>query len=157
MMRRLIVLISISVLVLTVSCGYRFVDPFPGKGYALGEVRNVTSEPGLDRILTQGFRDFGSFDQDSEYRLTVVVTRFEETVAAISSGGVPIRQSLRMEVSWKVQGYRESEGIFGREVATKTYPYSDDLAILDWNRSAALRLLANEAAEQVLGRLGATP
>ena len=156
-MRRLIVLTSILFFLLTVSCGYRFVDPFPGKGYALEEVRNVTSEPGLDRILAQGFRDFGSFDPHSKYRLTVVVTRFEETVAAISSGGVPIRQSLRMEVSWKVQGDRESEATFGKEAATKTYPYSDDPATLDWNRAAALRLLANTAAQQVLERLEAAP
>jgi len=156
-MRRLIVITTVLIFVLTTSCGYRFVDPFPGKAYALGEVKNVTAEPGLDRVLAKGFRECGSFDPDSKNRLTVVVTRFEETVAAISSGGVPIRQRLKMEVSWKVQGEQQSQATFGKEMATKTYPYSSDPAALDWNRSAALRFLANTAAERVLERLEASP
>ncbi len=156
-MMRFFAIAPLLFLLLTTACGYRFVDPFPGKGYVLGEVRNATSEPGLDRLLAEGLRESGSFDPGSKNRLTVVVTRFAETVAAISSAGAPIRQRLQMEVSWKVQGEQRPEATFGKETVDKTYPFSDDPAALDWNRSTALRFLANTAAERVLSHLEVSP
>lgn len=142
---------------LLAACGYRFVDPSPGGDYALTEVRNITSEPGLDRILTEGLHDLGTFNPRAKNRLTVIVTRFTEIVGSVSSSGKTIRERLKLEVEWKVQGADDSEAIFGKAAVTRTYPYSEDPVTLDWNRSAAIRLLANAAAEKVLDGLGGLP
>ena len=149
--------ISFVFLILIAGCGFRFVDPFPGKDYTLSDVRNVTAEPELDRILTEGFHEVGSFDPDSPNQLSVIVIRFEESVAAVDSDGLTVRQRLRMEVSWRVQRAHDSQAIFGKETVTKTYPYSNDPVSLDWNRSAAIRFLANSAAQRVMDRLEDSP
>jgi hypothetical protein len=142
---------------LAVSCGYRLVDPTPGDGYALIQVRNVTPEPGLDRTLTRELDDLGSFDPKARNRLSVVITRFEEAVGSVSAGGVTVRERLKLEVEWKVQGSDNSSSASGKETVTGTYPYSDDPVALDWNRSAAIRLLSNDAAQRILDQLERLP
>jgi hypothetical protein len=138
---------------LTASCGYRFVDPAPGEGYVLIDVRNVTPEPGLHSILARDLSDLGSFDPEAEYGLRVVVTRFAETVDSVSSGGITVRQGLKLEVEWRVQGSDNSAVESGMETATGTYLYSDDPTVLDWNRSAAISALSRAAAQRILERL----
>ena len=140
-----------------ISCGYRFVDPSPGGNYALAEVRNVTSEPDLDTIMTQALHDLGSFNPKGDNTLTVIVTDFQEGVAAVSSSGMIVRERLKIEVQWKIIGSDGSRGTFSRESFSKTYPYSNDPVTLNWNRSAAIRLLINSAADYILGGLGEYP
>ncbi len=42
----------------------------------------------------------------------------------------------------------------GTEVVDRSYPYSADLSTLDWNRSAAIRLLSEMAARSILDNFG---
>jgi len=154
MMRKTPVIVCIALLSLAVvSCGYRFVNTSPGEGYALAEVRNMTGEPGLDKMLEESFRGMGSFDSTAEKSLYVIVTGFGEAVAAVSSEGITVRERLKMDVEWKVRSPGGSQAIFGKETLSKTYPYSEDAASLEWNRSAAIRLLVNSAAERILDRI----
>ena len=62
-----------------------------------------------------------------------------------------------MEVSWKVEGTNEAQAAFGHESVHRSYPYSNDPTTLDWNRSAAVRLLARVGARKVFDSLGVTP
>lgn len=135
-------------------CGYRFVDPFPASDYALVSVRNASSESGLASILEGELRRNGGFQKRSVYRLSVTVTDFTETVESVSSSGSPVRQKLTMEVAWKVEGPSPSEATLGKDVSARSYPYSADPSTLDWNRSAAVRLLADMAARRILENLG---
>ncbi|MBN2720344.1 MAG: hypothetical protein JXR72_04490 [Proteobacteria bacterium] len=137
-------------LLVSFSCGYRFVHPYPYCACALENVGNATSEPGLDRVLEQAFREEGVFSPQSPDRLFIVVTRFEEVVDTVASGGITVRQKLRMEVSWKVQGEDPSRAVSGEETVAITYPYSGDAAQMDWNRAGAVRLMARDAARKVL-------
>lgn len=156
-MRTVIASSVVCLALVVVSCGYRFVDPSSGPNYALAEVRNITAEPGLDRILSDGLNDLESFHPEALNRLTIIVTHFDETVAAVDSEGLTIRERLKLEIDWKVQGADGSQATFGKEIVTKTYPYSEDPATLNWNRSAAIRLLTNSAAERILDRLKVLP
>jgi hypothetical protein len=62
-----------------------------------------------------------------------------------------------MEVAWKIEGARLAQAVLGNKVIDRTYPYSADLTTLDWNRNAALRLLAETAAREILEDIGARP
>jgi hypothetical protein len=157
MMNILVRALIVCLVLVTTSCGYRFVDPSPGGDYALINVRNATPESGLERILAERLRDLGSFNPKAKNRLTVIVTRFEEAVGTVSSGGTPVRERLKMDVQWKVQGPDDSRATYGKEAVTNTYPYSDDPVTLDWNRSAAIRFLVNSAVERILDRLEGPP
>jgi len=138
----------------TVGCSYRFVDSTPASDYALVSVRNATSEPDLASLLEEEMRRNGGFSRRSESRLSITVSNFTERVGSVSSGGIPVRQNLTMEVAWKVEGTQLKQATFGKEVAAQSYPYSADLPTLDWNRNAAIRLLTEKAARSVLERLG---
>jgi len=138
------------------SCGYRFVQPFPHSNCALEEVKNATPEPGIDRVLEKALREGGTFSPASSGRLFVVVTRFVEAVATVDSDGIPIRQKLSMEVSWRIQGEDPSRAVSGKETASGTYPFSREAVQLDWNRAGAIRLLAEEAAGRILDQVEAS-
>ncbi len=139
------------------SCGYRFVNPLPYCSCAIEEVKNTTPEPGVDRVLEKALREGGTFYPASSDRLFVAVTRFEEAVASVDSEGIPIRQKLSMEVSWVIRGEDQSGGPSGRETASVTYPYARQAVQLDWNRTGAIRLLAEEAARKILEQVEASP
>jgi len=141
----------------SVGCGYRFVDPLPASGYALASVRNATAEPGLAPGLEEALRSSGAFKGTSARELSVVITRFHEGVASVSSSGTALRQELTMEVAWKVKGPEDGQNPGGEETVVRTYPYSADAVTLQWNRSAAVRLLVRSAAASVLERLGEKP
>jgi hypothetical protein len=137
----------------TVSCGYRFVDPSPGGDYVLASVGNRTQEPGLDRMLKEKLNDLGSFNSNGDKSLSIVITRFEEAVSTINSEGKTVRERLKMDLEWKIQGTKSSRAASGKGTVTKTYPYTEDSAALDWNRSAAVGLLVDSAAELILDRI----
>lgn len=140
-------------LLVSFSCGYRFVHPYPHCACTLEAVENATSEPGLDRVLEQALREEGTFSSRSSDKLFVVVTGFGEVVDSVASGGVTVRQKLRMEVSWKVEGTDPSRAVSGKETVAMTYPFSGDAAQMDWNRAGAIRLMARDAARKVMERV----
>jgi hypothetical protein len=146
------ILLMITIFIQT-GCSYRFVDPFPASDYALARVGNSSPEPGLAPLLEEELRRNGGFKEHSAYRLSVTVTDFTETVESVSSSGSPVRQKLTMDIAWKVEGASSSETVFGKETAVRSYPYSADPSTLDWNRSAAVRLLAEMAARRILENL----
>jgi hypothetical protein len=150
-------IILVIILLFTAGCSYRFVDPFPASEFDLESVRNATSEPGLAGLLEDELRRNGGFKDSAIYRLNVAVTRFEESVDSVGSSGSPVRQKLVMEVAWKIEGARLAQAVLGNKVIDRTYPYSADLTTLDWNRNAALRLLAETAAREILEDIGARP
>ena len=130
-----------------------FVDPFPASDYALVRVANSSPETGLASLLEEELRRNGGFQERSLNLLSVTVTSFSETVESVSSTGSPLRQKLTMEVAWKVEAPSSSGAVFGKETAVRSYPYSDDPSTLDWNRSAAVRLLTEMAARRILDNL----
>ena len=146
----------LGILVLT-ACTYRFVDPFPARSYDLVSVANSTAEPGLGGVLQKEMRLKGGFTPGAQSRLYLTVTRFTQQVETVSSSGTPVRQKLSMEVAWKVEGVHRSQAVFGKETAREVYPYSLDAASLDWNRKAAVKLLAKAAADLVIRRLEGAP
>jgi hypothetical protein len=154
---RYLSLVLILLVLLPAGCSYRFVDPFPASEYALASVRNATGEAGLATLLEEEMLKYGGFKERSANRLSVTVTGFTETVESVSSDGIPVRQKLTMDVAWKVEGTQSAQTTFGKEVAVRSYPYSTDLSTLDWNRSAALRLLTEMAARNIFERLGEQP
>ena len=151
--RYLIVFMTLPVL-LTAGCSYRFVDPFPAGSYALVSVRNATTEAGLAPMLEEEMRRNADFRESSANRLSVMISGFTETVESVSSDGIPVRQKLTMDVTWKAEGKQSSSG---KEVVVRSYPYSKDPPTLDWNRSAAVRILTEMAARSVLENLGGQP
>ncbi len=146
---------AIGILVLS-ACTYRFADPFPARNYDLVSVANSTAEPGLSGILEEELRLKGGFTPGAQSRLYLTVTRFTEQVETVSSSG-PVRQKLSMKVAWKVEGEHRSEAVFGEETAKEVYPYSRDPSSLDWNRKAAVKLLAKAVADLVIRRLEGAP
>jgi len=142
---------------LQAGCAYRFVDLSRPSGYDLVSVRNTTAEAGLARMLEEEMRRNGGFRESSAERLSVTVSGFNESVESVSSSGSPVRQKLTMEVAWKVEGSKSAKVTFGKKVVTRSYPYSKDTSTLDWNRSAAVRLLTGLAARSVLEGLGRQP
>jgi hypothetical protein len=147
----------ISVLLVATACTYRFADPFPASKYDLVSVTNSTSEPGLSLVLEEELRIAGGFTPGSDARLYVAATRFTQQVETVSSDGTPVRQKLILDVAWKVEGSNRSEAVFGNETVKELYPYTADPASLEWNRKAAVKLLARAAAELVIRRLEGTP
>lgn len=154
MTNRCLGIITIFLVLFPVGCSYRFVDPFPASDYALVSVRNATGEAGLASLLEEEMRRRGAFKERSANRLSVTVTVFTEKVESVSSDGIPVRQKLTMDVAWKVEGTQPAQATFGKEVVVRSYPYSTVLSTLDWNRSAAVRLLTEMAARSILERLG---
>lgn len=154
MIRRYLSFFAIFLVLFPVGCSYRFVDPFPASDYALVSVRNATGEAGLASLLEEEMRRRGAFKERSANRLSVTVTVFTETVESVRSDGSPVRQKLTMDVAWKVEGTQPAQATFGKEVVVRSYPYSAVLPTLDWNRSAAVRLLTEMAARSILERLG---
>jgi hypothetical protein len=157
MTARLPIIFLIFALFAAGGCSYRFIDPFPASEYVLESVRNATSEAGLAGLLETELRRHGGFRKSGAYRLNVAIIRFEETVESVGSSGSPVRQKLLMEVAWKVDGSMLGQPALGSKVVDRTYPYSADLTTLDWNRGAALRLLAETAARSILEGLGVRP
>jgi hypothetical protein len=139
---------------LAAGCSYRFVDPYPAGDYVLVSVRNATSEAGLAPLLEEEMRRNADFRESSANRLSVMISGFTETVESVSSDGIPVRQKLTMDVTWKAEGRQSSSG---KEVVVRSYPYSKDPPTLDWNRSAAVRILTEMAARSVLENLGGQP
>ena len=157
MTSRYLGLFNICLILFSTGCSYRFVDPFPASDYALVSVRNATEEAGLASMLEEEMRRSGGFKERSANRLSVTITDFTESVESVSSDGIPVRQKLTMDIAWKVEGTLTAQATFGKEVVVREYAYSTDLTTLDWNRSAAVRLLTELAARSVFERLGGQP
>jgi len=157
MTHRYLSLFLILLVLVPAGCSYRFVDPFPASDYALVSVRNATEEAGLASMLEEEMRRSGGFKERSANRLSVTITDFTESVESVSSDGIPVRQKLTMDIAWKVEGTQTAQATFGKEVVVREYAYSTDLTTLDWNRSAAVRLLTELAARSVFERLGGQP
>jgi hypothetical protein len=62
-----------------------------------------------------------------------------------------------MGVAWRVEGPSTREAVSGKETVVRSYPYSADPSTLDWNRSAAVRLIAELAARRILENLEDEP
>lgn len=157
MIYRNLKLFTILLLLLPAGCGYRFVDPFQASGYTLVSVKNVTAEAGLATLLEEEMRRMGGFREQSEKRVQVVVTRFSEAVESVSSEGLPVRQKLTMEVKWRIEAGPSSTSDSHTVLVNRSYPHVTDTASLDWNRSAAIRLLTQSAAQRILEGLGEQP
>jgi outer membrane lipopolysaccharide assembly protein LptE/RlpB len=157
MKKQFLITCLISALLVTTACTYRFADPFPASKYDLVSVTNSTSEPGLSVVLEEKLRLAGGFSPGSDARLYVTATRFTQQVETVSSTGTPVRQKLTLDVAWEVEGSHRSEAVFGNETVRELYPYTADPASLEWNRNAAVRLLAQAAAELVIRRLEGAP
>ena len=71
--------------------------------------------------------------------------------------GFTAEERATMEVAWKAEGPRPGLVTSGKETVVQSYPYSTDPATLDWNRSAAVRLLIQTATGKVLESLGGQP
>jgi len=154
MTNRYVFIVAILLILFPAGCSYRFVDPFPASDYALASVRNSTPEAGLANMLEEQLRRNGAFRERSANKLSVTVSGFSEIVESVSSDGIPVRQKLTMDVAWKAEGARS---VSGKEVVVRSYPYSNVLSTLDWNRSAALHILTEMAARKVLENLGGQP
>jgi len=157
MKKQYLITCLVSFLLVTTACTYRFADPFPASKYDLVSVTNSTSEPGLSMVLEDELRLAGGFTPGSDARLYVTATRFTQQVDTVGSDGTPVRQKLTLDVAWKVEGSHRSEAVFGNETVRELYPYTGDPASLEWNRSAAVKLLARAVAELVIRRLEGTP
>ena len=154
---RCFVVFATFLLFLPAGCGYRFVDPLPASEYALVSVMNATAEAGLASQFEEAMRRSGGFREGSVNELSVAITSFHESVESVGSAGSPVRQELAMEVAWKVRGPGSAQTASGKETVVRSYPYSTDPSMLDWNRSAAVRLLIQTATQKVLERLGGQP
>ena len=157
MTSRYLCIFTICLILFPTGCSYRFVDPFPASDFALVLVRNATEEAGLASLLEEEMRRSGGFKERSANRLSVTITGFTESVESVNSDGIPVRQKLTMDIAWKVEGTQTAQATFGKEVVVQSYPWSNDLITLDWNRSAAVRLLTELAARSVFERLGGQP
>jgi len=154
MTNRYVFIVAILLVLFPAGCSYRFVDPFPASDYALASVRNSTPEAGLASMLEEQLRRNGAFRERSVNKLRVTVSGFSEIVESVSSDGIPVRQKLTMDVVWKAKG---AQSVSGKEVVVRSYPYSNVLSTLDWNRRAALHILTEMAARKVLENLGGQP
>jgi len=157
MISRCLAVLSAFFIFIPAGCGYRFVDPLPASEYALVSVMNATAEAGLASQFEEAMRRSGGFKEGSANELSVTITRFNEGVESVGSSGSPVRQELTMEVAWKAEGPRPGRVTSGKETVVQSYPYSTDPATLDWNRSAAVRLLIQTATGKVLESLGGQP
>jgi hypothetical protein len=120
-------------------------------------VRNATPEPGLAADLEEALRMSGGFRKSSSNELSITVSRFTESVDSIGSSGLPVRQKLTMDIAWKVEGSLPGQATFGSKTVNRTYPYSAVPSTLDWNRGAAIHLLTEMAAREILNELGLVP
>jgi len=154
---RYLSLFTIFLVLFPAGCSYRFVDPLTASDYALVSVKNATGEPGLAYLLEEEMLRTGGFKERSTYKLSVTITGFTETVESISSDGTPVRQKLTLDVAWRVEGMQSAQGTYGKESVVRSYPHTTNLSTLDWNRSAAVRLLTEGAARSILEHLGGQP
>ena len=138
-------------------CGYRFINPVGIRSYSLASVRNATAEPRLEAILSEAIERVSGIGRGGGSSVEVAVTEFSEKAESISSAGIPVRQKITMEFSWRVPGRGDRESFFGTDTISRTYPYTTDAINLSWARRSAVKLLAEDAAALLSERLEALP
>ena len=147
-MRTLFHTIAVLVCLLaTVQCGYRAVRPYSGKAFSLNELMNVTEEPFLTEAMEEALVKVAGLRRDGgDPEIDFVITGFNERVQSVTSSGDPVRERISMTFEWRIAGQTDGADPAGRGNVSRTYVWTQDLNVLDWNRRAAIRLLAEDAA-----------
>jgi len=139
-------------------CGYRAVRPFSGKDFSLGELRNVTEEPFLTEAMEEALAKVAGLRRDGGPRdIDLVITGFSERVGSVASSGEPVRERISMTFEWRISGIPEGADSVSRGDVSRTYLWTQDMNVLDWNRRAAVRLLAEDAARFLADHLEEAP
>jgi len=139
-------------------CGYRAVRPYSGKDYSLGDLRNVTEEPFLTETLEEALAKVAGLRRDGGPReIDLVITGFSERVQSVASSGEPVRELISMSFEWRISGMPDGADLAGRGDVSRTYLWTQDLDVLDWNRQAGIRLLAEDAARFLSDHLEEAP
>jgi outer membrane lipopolysaccharide assembly protein LptE/RlpB len=155
---RALPLAAILCLLLLSQCGYRAVRPYSGKDLSLNELRNVTEEPFLTEAMEEALAKVAGLRRDGgDRKVDLVITGFSERVQSVTSSGDPVRERISMTFEWRISGQSEDAGSPQRGDVSRTYLWSPDLNILDWNRRAAIRLLAEDGAGLLADQIEVVP
>lgn len=139
-------------------CGYRAVRPYSGKDFSLGELRNITEEPFLTKALEEALAKVAGLRRDGGPRnIDLVITGFNERVGSVASSGEPVRERISMTFEWRISEISEGADSVDRGDVSRTYLWTQDLDILDWNRRAGIKLLAEDAARFLADQLEEAP
>lgn len=140
---------------LITGCGYRFVKSYSGDGYSLEYVENTTPEPRLSGIIEDALaREAGLFRKGGGKNLAVVVDSFSEETELVSASGTPLRQRLTMGIQWRLLGESGDGSFNGKVKRSRTYPHFTDQVSLDWQRNAAIKMLARDVVRELSEHLG---
>jgi hypothetical protein len=139
-------------------CGYRAVRPYSGNDFSLGELRNVTEEPFLTKALEESLAKVAGLRRDGGPQvIDLVITGFNERVGSVASSGEPVRQRISMTFEWRISEISEGADSVGSGDVSRTYLWTQDLDILDWNRRAGIQLMAEDAARFLADHLEESP
>ncbi len=137
-------------LLLAAGCGYRFVSANYGSGFSLLRVKNTTAQPGLGPVMEDALgQEAGLYRGVEGLKLGVAVDVFREKASVVSASGEPQRQELEMGIKWWLLDDTGRISKKGTETGTRTYPFSADSVSLDWQRNAAIELLAKDIARNL--------
>ncbi|MFV1956613.1 MAG: hypothetical protein ACC669_02335 [bacterium] len=140
---------------LVAGCGYRFVGAYSGEGFSLDYVKNITHQPRLVAVFEDALaEEAGLFRKDARKKLAVVVDSFSDETESVSASGTPLRQKLTMSIQWRILGESGDVSSNGKIKRSRTYPHFTDLVSLDWQRNAAIRMLARDIMRDLSDRLG---
>ncbi len=152
--RKFCLLIIIGIF-LVAGCGYRFVGAYSGEGFSLDYVKNTTQQPRLAAVFEDALaEEAGLFRKEGQKKLAVVVDSFSDEADSVSAVGTPLRQKLTMSIQWQVLGESGDISLNGKVNMSRTYPHFTNLASLDWQRNAAIKLLARDMVRELSDQLG---
>ncbi len=152
--RKFCVLI-ITVIFLVAGCGYRFVGTYRGEGFSLDYVKYTTHQPRLDAVFEDALaEEAGLVRKEGRKKLAVVVDSFSEEAESVSAAGTPLRQKLTMNIQWRVLGELGDKSLNGKVSRSRTYPHFTDPVSLDWQRNAAIKMLARDIVRELFDQLG---
>lgn len=134
-------------------CGYRFVGAWQEGVFSLQQVKNTTAQPGLGPVMEDALgKEAGLFRGVGGKNVVVAVDVFSEKTTVVSAAGEPQRQELEMGIKWRILDKAGQVSGQGSEKRSRTYPFSADRVTLDWQRNAAIELLARDIARDLSER-----
>ncbi len=140
---------------LVAGCGYRFVGAYSGEGFSLDNVKNITQQPRLAAVFEDALaEEAGLFRKDARKKIAVVVDSFSDETESVSASGTPLRQKLTMSIQWRILGESGDISSDGKVQKSRTYPHFTDPVSLDWQRNAAIRMLARDIMRDLSDHLG---
>ncbi len=152
--RKFCVLIIIGFFLVT-GCGYRFVGAYSGEGFSLDYVKNTTHQPRLAAVFEDALaEEAGLFRKEGQKKLAVVVDSFSDETESVSAAGTPLRQKLTMSIQWRVLGELGDISLNGKINRSRTYPHFTDPVSLDWQRNAAIKMVARDIVRELSDQLG---